>query len=90
MVSSSAKKMPPDKFLKKYGIVPEDAELIASLQLVKDNLNHAHRSFDITTDKAMLDSISYEIMSLNKKYEYFLRRCKDRGLLGSVEFAVRV
>jgi len=88
--STAAKKMPPKKFIKKYGIGPEDAELIDSLQLVRHNLDFAHRSFDITTDKALLDSIAYEIMSLNKKYEYYLRRCKERGLLGSVEFAIRV
>ena len=74
------------KFIKKYGIEPEDAELIGSLQLIGDSLAVAHHSFDITTDRALLDSISYEIMSLNKKYEYYLRRCKERGLMGRIDF----
>ena len=78
------------KFMKKYGIEPEDAELIGSLQLISDSLAFAHHSFDITTDRALLDSISYEIMSLNKKYEYYLRRCKERGLMGSIDLSVRV
>ena len=90
MVSSAAGKLLQRRFMKKYGIRPEDAELIKSLQLVKDNLAFAHNSFDITTDRALLDSISYEIMSLNKKYEYYLRRCKERGLVGSVDVGLRV
>ena len=87
MAHNFAKKLPPKKFFKQHGIGPEDAELIDSLLVVKDNLAFAHKSFDVTTDRALLDSISYEIMSLNKKYEYYLRRCKERGLLGSVQFA---
>ncbi|MCL2618278.1 MAG: YaaL family protein [Defluviitaleaceae bacterium] len=87
MVYSTAKKISAKSFVKKYGIEPEDAELLDSLHLVKVGLATAHRSFDIATDKTLLDSISYEIMSLNKKYEYYLRRCKERGLVGSVDFA---
>ena len=74
------------KFMKKYGMGPEDAELIDSLQLISSSLAFAHHSFDITTDRALLDSISYEIMSLNKKYEYYLRRCKERGLMVRIDF----
>jgi len=90
MVHSTATKLSRKKYLKKYGLIPEDAELIDSLQLVKDSLTFAHHSFDITPDRALLDSIAYEIMSLNKKYEYYLRRCKERGLVGNVNFGVRV
>jgi len=88
MVHSTAKKLSPQKFAKKYGIAPEDAELIDSLQIVTHSLATAHHSFDIITDRALLDSISYEIMSLNKKYEYYLRKCKERGLIGSVDFTI--
>jgi len=85
MDRNSAQKPARKKFTRQYGLGPEDAELVDSLQLVKDSLVYAHQSFDITTDRALLDSISYEIMSLNKKYEYYLRRCKERGISGSVQ-----
>jgi len=75
---------------KKNSIIPEDAELISSLEQVKSNLAFAHQTFEITTDLALLDSASYEIMSLNKKYEYYLRRCKERGLMCSVGIGARV
>ena len=81
MVTTSVNKLPREKYIRKYGIDPEDAEIINSLQLVKESLAFAHNTFDVTTDRALLDSAAYEIMSLNKKYEYYLRRCKERGLV---------
>jgi len=84
MVLISSEKTTQKKFFRENGIVPEDAELINSLEQVRSSLAFAHQTFDITTDLALLDSVSYEIMSLNKKYEYYLRRCKERGLMGSI------
>ncbi|MCL2673713.1 MAG: YaaL family protein [Defluviitaleaceae bacterium] len=84
MAFISARKSSSKMFFSQNGIVEEDAELINSLEQVKSSLAFAHQTFDITTDLTLLDSVSYEIMSLNKKYEYYLRRCKERGLMGSV------
>ena len=90
MGTISTRKSPHRRFFKQHGIVPEDAELISSLEQVRSSLAFAHQTFDITTDLALLDSISYEIMSLNKKYEYYLRRCKERGIMSSVGIGVRM
>ncbi len=65
-----------------YGnISHEDTEIIKSLEDVQSQLFMAQKSFDLATDQALVDSFIYEIMSLNKKYEYYLKLCKERGLV---------
>ena len=63
------------------GLRQEDIELLESLEGVRKSLDFAHRVFDSTVDNSLLDSLSYEIMSLNKRYEYYHRRCKERHLV---------
>lgn len=69
------------------GLKPEDAELLLSLEGVRRNLDFAHKAFDSTLDSALVDSVSYEIMALNKRYDYYIKRCKERGLVADLQAA---
>ena len=41
----------------------------------------AHSGFAYATDEDLIDSYSYEILALHKKYEYLLKCAKEQGLL---------
>ncbi len=62
-------------------ITSEDAELIQALNSVLKDLDVARQSFDLTNNEALTDSFIFEIMALNKRYEYYLKQCKERGLV---------
>ena len=72
-------------FRKKHrGLRPGDVELLMSLEGVRKSLDYAHQAFDTATEDTLLDSASYEIMSLNKRYEYYLQKCKERSLIADM------
>lgn len=65
---------------KKYK-TKEDCEIIEMILKLKQDLNIVQDKLDYTTDVILIDSIIYEIKSLQKKYEFYLKLCKERGLV---------
>lgn len=58
----------------------EDVEIIEMISKLKQDLNFVQDKLDYTTDIILIDSIIYEIKSIQKKYEFYLKLCKERGL----------
>ena len=67
---------------KKRRLTANDTQIINSLNQVKRDLDFAHKSFELTNDTTLVDSFIFEILSLNKKYDYYIRLCKEKGLIG--------
>lgn len=60
----------------------EDDERIRDMLCkVKRELDYVHQEFDYITDDILIDSFIYEIQALNKKYQYYIKLCKERGLV---------
>lgn len=59
----------------------EDRAILDSLYAISKELNNIHKILDYTTDSSLIDSFIYEIKALNKKYEYYLKLCKEKGLV---------
>ena len=51
-----------------------------AIYAIQLELRRAQAGFQDETDEALIDSYIYEIISLHKKYEYYLRRAKELGL----------
>lgn len=57
-----------------------DTEIIDTLYKLKSEMDFVHKNLDYTTDDVLIDSYIYEMKALNKKYEYYLKLCKEKGL----------
>ena len=58
----------------------EGEKVLAAIYAIQLELRRAQAGFQDETDEALIDSYIYEIISLHKKYEYYLRRAKELGL----------
>lgn len=59
----------------------EGKKIIAAIEDVKAKLDLSRMNLDLVTDDALIDSYIYEIIALNKKYEYFIKKAKDVGIV---------
>lgn len=71
-------KKPPSK------ILPEDMEILTTLELLKQDLDYVHNCLNYITDPILIDSYIYQIQSINMKYQYYLQLCKERGLIADI------
>ncbi len=61
-----------------------EKEIIDEIENIKLQLNKTRMNFEMCTDEILIDSYIYEIISLNKKYQYFLRLAKKYGISATV------
>lgn len=67
---------------KKNKEIHNDAQIIiSSIEKIKQELEVTKNNFDLATNEALIDSYIYEIIALNKKYQYFLQLAKQNGLV---------
>ena len=59
----------------------ESTEIIYFLEDIKGKLEYAELCLNFVCDETLIDSIIYEIMSLQKKYDYFLKLSKKKGIV---------
>lgn len=59
----------------------EAKTIIEEIEKIKIELDVARNNFDMATDSALIDCYIYEIFALNSKYQYFLKKAKDFGLI---------
>ena len=59
----------------------EKSTIIEEIEKIKMDLDVAKRNFDMATDSSLIDCYIYEIFALNSKYQYFLKKAKDLGLI---------
>jgi len=55
--------------------------IMEEIERIKTDLDVAKRNFDMATDSALIDCYIYEIFALNSKYQYFLKKAKNFGLI---------
>ncbi|GHU76623.1 hypothetical protein FACS1894188_09430 [Clostridia bacterium] len=58
----------------------EDIEILKMLEKIKSELRELHSNFDQVTEPVLIDSCIFEIQSLNMKYQYYHKACKERGI----------
>ncbi|MFV0439864.1 MAG: DUF2508 family protein [Lachnospirales bacterium] len=58
----------------------EKAEVLKNLFLIQKSLEVLYKNYDYVTDESLIDSYIYDINSLNKKYSYYLKICKDNSV----------
>lgn len=61
-------------------LLTEGERILAAIRQVQLQLECARSSFQNATDETLIDSYIYEIIALQKKYEYFLKSAKEIGL----------
>ena len=61
-----------------------EKEIIDEIENIKLQLNKTRMNFEMCTDEILIDSYIYEIISLNKNYQYFLRLAKKYGISATV------
>ena len=62
-----------------------EKEIIDEIENIKLQLNKTRMNFEMCTDEILIDSYIYEIISLNKKYQYFLRLEKKYGISATIK-----
>jgi len=66
--------------MKQERLMTEGQAILAAIQQIQLQLECARCSFEDATDEALIDSYIYEIIALQKKYDYFLKTAKEMGL----------
>lgn len=61
-------------------LMSEGEAILMAIRQVQLQLECARSSFQSATDETLIDSYIYEIISLQKKYDYFLKEAKEMGL----------
>ena len=61
-------------------LVMEGECILAAIRQIQMQLECARQSFENAVDESLIDSYIYEIIALQKKYEYFLKAAKEIGL----------
>lgn len=61
----------------------QNQQLIDDISDVKMRLDSAHCRFDYALEEDLVESIIYEIESLESRYGYLLKQAKTRGILCS-------
>ena len=62
---------------------PELEELLRSLSRTQREIEQAYNHFNYTSDPDLIDSCVYEISALQCRYNYLLRRIKERQSCGA-------
>lgn len=66
--------------MKQERLMSEGEAILSAIRQIQLQLECARSSFEDATDEALIDSYIYEIIALQKKYEYFLKAAKEMGL----------
>ncbi len=61
-------------------LMTEGEAILQAIRQVQVQLECARNSFETVTDEHLIDSYIYEIISLQKKYAYFLKTARELGL----------
>lgn len=52
---------------------------IAGCHMMKNRLSDLYSILNYVTETELIDSLIYEIKSVNMRYHYYLKICKERG-----------
>ena len=62
-------------------LTDEGVKIVEAIKDVKEKLDQSRQNLDLVVDDELIDSYIYEIIALNKKYEYFIKRAKAFGII---------
>ena len=74
--------------MKQERLMSEGEAILSAIRQIQLQLECARSSFEDATDEALIDSYIYEIIALQKKYEYFLKTAKEMGLTNGYQRSV--
>lgn len=63
--------------------VKKDTEteyIINQLEAIKSKLSDAKKAFEFASDENLIESLIYEMMSLESKYRYFIQLAKEKQI----------
>lgn len=58
----------------------EGREILTAIRQIQLQLECARQAFENAVEDSLIDSYIYEIIALQKKYDYFLQAAKEIGL----------
>ncbi len=58
-------------------------EVLKKLDEIHLLIESANSIFEYVTDPELIDGIIYELNSLHKKYSFYIRICKERGIVSA-------
>ena len=58
----------------------ENIYIFENIEEIQKQLNVINNMFNMETDEYLIDSYIYQIQSLNKRYQYFLKQAKKMGI----------
>lgn len=61
-----------------------EINLLNTVRKIRDDLDLAYKNFETVTDDALVDSYIYEVQSIQKKYEYYLKEAKKINLMSKI------
>jgi len=62
-------------------IVEDDLSVKLAIEALRRELDDLHNLFDQVTEPMLVDSIIYEMQSVQLRYMYYLELCKERGIV---------
>ncbi|MFV0519366.1 MAG: DUF2508 family protein [Lachnospirales bacterium] len=68
------------KIKKEIKLTTEEIDVLRNLKSLKNSLDIIHQNFEYVTDEKLIDGYIYEIISLNAKYSYYIKLCKEKKL----------
>lgn len=74
--------------MKQERLMTEGQAILAAIRQIQLQMECARSSFEDATDEVLIDSYIYEIIALQKKYEYFLKTAKEMGLTNGYQRSV--
>ena len=74
--------------MKQERLMTEGQAILAAIRQIQLQMECARSSFEDATDEALIASYIYELLALQKKYEYFLKTAKEMGLTNGYQRSV--
>ncbi len=59
----------------------EDAEILENINKLRLNLQTLYQNYEYVIDPNLIDSYIYEMSALYAKYDYYLKLCKEKGIV---------
>jgi len=59
----------------------DDVYVLTTLEQLRADLAHVHRSLNTVTDPTLIDGYIYEMNAIHMKFQFYMKLCKERGLV---------
>lgn len=59
----------------------ENMQILESINIIQLRLKTLHQNYQYATDPKLIDSCIYEMSALYSKYDYYVKLCKEKGIV---------